>query len=112
MPSYALALLKENFDHLDYYILPFLEIMHSLELIDDKFYLKVKYGTDDDRAVELIKLGFDVSLAMPIVEDQELWNAITKYNSGEMRISRKEVLNLFEDKNLSLMSLNAIKNLI
>ncbi len=70
MPSYALALLKENFDHLDYYMLPFLEIMHSLELIDDKFYLKVKYGTDNDRVVELIKLGFDISLAIPIARDQ------------------------------------------
>ena len=112
MPSYALALLKENFDHLDYYILPFLEIMHSLELIDDKFYLKVKYGTDNDRVVELIKLGFDISLAIPIARDQELWNIVTKYNSGDGRISRKEVISLFEDKNLPFMSLNAIKNLI
>lgn len=112
MPSYALALLKENFDHLDYYILPFLEIMHSLELIDDKFYLKVKYGTDDDRIVELIKLGFDISLATPIAKNQELWNAVAKYNSGDRKISREEVLSLFEEKNLSLMSLNAIENLI
>lgn len=112
MPSYALALLKENFDHLDYYILPFFEIMRSLEMISDSFYLKVKYGTDDDNIIELIKMGFDISLALSISEDKELVENMKQYSLGNEKVTRDSLIAALKNKNLSHMELNAIENII
>lgn len=112
MPSYALGLLKENFDNLDNKIMPFFEVMHAMDMIDNGFYRKIKYGTEDEKIITLIKMGLDASLAKIIAEDSALAEKLRKYNYGDERIQREEIIAALKNKKIPLMMLEIAKNII
>lgn len=112
MPSYALGLLKENFDNLDNYILPFFEVMHTLDIVNDSFYNKIKYGTEDRNIIALIKTGLDASLAKIIADDHTLTEKLKKYNQGDEKTQREEIIVALENKKIPLMLLDIAKNII
>lgn len=59
----AILRIKEEEDFLDNNIFKFVDILYEFGLIDDNFFKKIKYGTDDPVRVELIKNGFSLSLS-------------------------------------------------
>ena len=64
----AIVRIKEEQDFLDNTLIKFIEVLNDLQLLDETFYLKIKYGTDDKRRITLVKNGLTLSLSNLLVE--------------------------------------------
>lgn len=53
----AIVRLKEEYDFIDNEIIKYIEILHSLNFIDESLYLKIKYGTDNKEKIALQNCG-------------------------------------------------------
>lgn len=59
----AIVRIKEEQDFIDNTLIKYVEVLHDLDLIEYGFYAQIKYGTDDERAICLIKNGLSLSSA-------------------------------------------------
>jgi hypothetical protein len=59
----AILRIKEEQDFVDYKLMPYVEILNDLTLIESKFYDKIKYGTSDLDIIKMLKEGFSIELA-------------------------------------------------
>ena len=59
----AIVRIKEEQDFVDNNLIKYVEVLYDLGLIEDTFYAQIKYGTDDDTAICLIKNGLSLSSA-------------------------------------------------
>lgn len=62
----AIIRIKEEQDFIDYRLIPYIEILNDLKLIEKTFYERIKYGTDDQRMIQMLKEGFSIELAKAI----------------------------------------------
>lgn len=62
----AIIRIKEEQDFIDYKLMPYIEILNDLELIKENFYNQIKYGTDDQEMIKMLKEGFSIELAKTI----------------------------------------------
>lgn len=59
----AIVRIKEEQDFIDNNIIRFVETLNDLDMLDEQFYKKIKYGTDDDDIICMLKNGLSLSLA-------------------------------------------------
>ena len=89
----AIVRIKEEQDFIDNTLIKYVEVLYDLELIEDNFYARIKYGTDDERAICLIKNGLSLSSAVLLIK---------KYNSYlQINVSSSTVV--FDDALISEM---------
>ena len=89
----AIVRIKEEQDFIDNTLIKYVEVLYDLELIEDNFYARIKYGTDDERAICLIKNGLSLSSAVLLIK---------KYNSSlQINVSSSTVV--FDDALISEM---------
>lgn len=62
----AILRIKEEQDFIDFNLIPYVEILNDLGLIESSFYDKIKYGTSDTKMIKLLKEGFSIELAKVI----------------------------------------------
>lgn len=112
MPSYAAALAKENLDNVDHYVVPFLEVLNDFMIVEESFYKRIKYGTDDDFMIALIRSGIDFSLARIISENDDMKGLIDIVQESPVCSDKDALIQLMKDENVSLMYINAIGELL
>ncbi len=66
----AIKRIKEEQDFVDNTILRFVEVLSDLELLDQGFYQRVKYGTNNPVLICLLKNGFSINLARVITSSE------------------------------------------
>ena len=59
----AIVRIKEEQDFIDNVLIKYVEVLHDLGFLEDTFYSKIKYGTDDERTICLLKNGLSLSSA-------------------------------------------------
>ncbi|MEG1567692.1 MAG: DEAD/DEAH box helicase [Anaerovoracaceae bacterium] len=64
----AIVRIKEEQDFLDNTIIKFIEVLNDFKFLEESFYNKIKYGTDDKQKIALVKNGLSLSLANLIVD--------------------------------------------
>lgn len=64
----AIVRLKEEYDFIDNEIVKYIEVLYSLELIEESLYLKIKYGTDDKAKIALLNCGISSILSKLLQE--------------------------------------------
>lgn len=64
----AIVRIKEEQDFIDNTLIKYVEVLHDLDLIEDGFYAQIKYGTDDEHTICLIKNGLSSSSAMLLIK--------------------------------------------
>lgn len=64
----AIVRLKEEYDLIDNEIIKYIEILYSLELIEESLYLKIKFGTDDKVKIALLNCGISSILSKLLKE--------------------------------------------
>lgn len=64
----AIVRIKEEQDFLDNVIIKFIEVLNDLGFMEESFYNKIKYGTDDIRKITLVKNGLSLSLSNLLVD--------------------------------------------
>ena len=65
----AIVRIKEEQDFLDNVLLKYIEVLNDLELLEERLYLRIKYGTDDKKIITCTRNGISLSLAKQIVEN-------------------------------------------
>ena len=60
--------MKEEYDFIDNELVKYIEILYSLELIEESLYLKIKYGTDDKAKIALLNCGISSTLSKLLQE--------------------------------------------
>lgn len=64
----AIVRLKEEYDFIDNEIIKYIEVLYSLELIEESVYLKIKYGTDNKEKIALMNCGISNMLSKLLQE--------------------------------------------
>lgn len=54
----AIVRIKEEEDFFDHALFRFIEVLHDLNLLDETFYKRAKYGTADPKVISMINSGF------------------------------------------------------
>jgi len=62
----AILRIREEQDFVDYKLMPYVEILNDLKLIEEQFYNQIKYGTADKEMIRLLKEGFSIELAKTV----------------------------------------------
>jgi hypothetical protein len=65
----AIVRIKEEEDFFDYEIFRFIEVLHELNMMDETFYKKAKYGTADSDIITLVKNGFSRGIAELLIDN-------------------------------------------
>ena len=60
----AIVRIKEEQDFMDNTIMKFVEVLQDLGFLEDHFYAKIKYGTDNENAICLIKNGLSLTSSL------------------------------------------------
>lgn len=99
----AIVRIKEEQYFIDNNLIKFVEVLHDFDLIDNGFYSQIKYGTNDERVICLIKNGVSLSSAMLLIKkygdhlkvdvsastveyDENLISAMEKAKENQIRI--------------------------
>lgn len=64
----AIVRIKEEQDFIDNNLIKYVEVLHDLNLIEESFYAQIKYGTNDEYTICLIKNGLSLSSAMLLIK--------------------------------------------
>ena len=64
----AIVRIKEEQDFIDNVLIKFIETIQDLGMIEETFYKMIKYGTDDEFAICLLKNGLSLSLTLLLLE--------------------------------------------
>lgn len=64
----AIVRIKEEQDFLDNTLIKFIEVLYDEKVIDENFYLKIKYGTNNKIKITFIKNGFSIALTNLLVK--------------------------------------------
>lgn len=64
----AIVRIKEEQDFIDNTLVKYVEVLHDLDLIEEGFYAQIKYGTDNERTICLIKNGLSLSSAVLLIK--------------------------------------------
>lgn len=64
----AIVRIKEEQDFFDNKILKYIEVLNDLKLLDDNFYLQIKYGTNDEKIITCVKNGMSLYLSRKLIE--------------------------------------------
>lgn len=97
----AIIRIKEEQDYIEFNILKYIEILIELELIEEGYYERIKYGTSDKKIIALLKNGFSLELAKCLT--QEIYSSLISINiiNDEVLFSSKiiqEMENNVENK--------------
>ncbi|OON70012.1 hypothetical protein B0919_04500 [Hymenobacter sp. CRA2] len=65
----AIVRTKEEQDYIDNYLVKYIEIINGLGLIENMFYNKIKYGTDNQTIICFLKNGFTIELAQTLTKE-------------------------------------------
>ncbi|MBO2011014.1 hypothetical protein [Hymenobacter negativus] len=65
----AIVRVKEEQDYVDNYLMKYVEIINDLKLIENSFYDRIKYGTDNRTIICLLRNGFTMELAKILIKE-------------------------------------------
>lgn len=87
----AIVKIKEEQEFIDNSIMKFIEVLNDLNLIEKKTYLKLKYGTTNQRKILFLQNGLSSSLST-LLNSNKYQNFVAVDDiSGEIKISKKIV---------------------
>ena len=90
----AIVRIKEEQDFIDNVLIKFIEVLFDLGVLDETFYNKIKYGTDNRDVICLLKNGFSLNVAQLLCK---------KYNEY-FRIDFESDSVIFDDELISRMT--------
>lgn len=95
----AILRVKEEQDFIENNLLKYIEVLHDLDLLEESFYLSIKYGTTDPFVICLLKNGFSIELTKCITKKQYVqYLKLDSENNIILHID-SELINIMEKNN-------------
>jgi hypothetical protein len=101
----AILHLKNEEDFFDNRIFKFVEVLNGVGALEAGFYKRIKYGTDDDLRIKLIRDGFSRGLADLMLADYA--EMVRIRSDGEVHVDSRIVRKMVRDEVSDLMIFEA-----
>ncbi|MFA0998390.1 MULTISPECIES: DEAD/DEAH box helicase [Pseudomonas syringae group] len=101
----AIVHLKDEEDFFDNRIFKFVEVLNGVGALEAGFYKRIKYGTDDDLRIKLIRDGFSRGLADLMLADYA--EMVRVGSDGEVHVDSRIVRKMMSDGVSDLMIFEA-----
>jgi len=83
----AIKKIKEEQDFVDNILLKYVEVLNDIELLDEDFYQRIKYGTNNPTIITLLKNGFSIELARLISSRRYAQYVAINTETDEVKVS-------------------------
>ena len=83
--------------------------LNEINLIDEEFYLKLKYGTINKKVISLVNDGFSRSLSELIISKYN--NYFTLSESGDITLSKKIIKAMMNNNESEILMLETKLNI-
>ncbi|NAT60278.1 hypothetical protein CU666_20490 [Pseudomonas syringae pv. actinidifoliorum] len=97
----AIVNLKDEVDFFNNRIFKFVEVLNGVGAVEAGFYKRIKYGTDEDLRIKLIRDGFSRGLADLMLADYA--EMVRVGSDGEVHIDSRIVRKMMGDEVSDLM---------
>lgn len=104
----AIVRIKEEQDFVEDSLMKFVEILNDLDKLEDSFYLKIKYGTTNQKEIVLIKNGFSTTLAKLLCTEYAEYVSIKEMDNSYQ--IRNEVIDAMKENNVNDIVVFEMKN--
>lgn len=92
----AILKIKEEQDYIEFNILKYIEILFELELLEENYYERIKYGTSNKKIITLLKNGFSLELAKVLT--QQVYSSLILINIiNDEVVIKAEIINQMEE---------------
>lgn len=98
----AIVRIKEEQDFVDNNLIKFVEVFYDMGLLDESFYLKIKYGTDDLTKITLIKNGLSGTLSSLLMSEYAEYVHVDQ-QENTIDIDRRVLPKMRENKENSVL---------
>lgn len=103
----AIVRIKEEQDFLDNTIIKYIEVLNDLGLLENSFYEKIKYGTNNSVKISLIKNGLSLGLANLLVNNYRKYIMVdVDKNNIKINSSILEKMNENDENEIHIFELN------
>jgi len=102
----AIVKVKDDYDFIESALSKYVELFQSLEVIDADLYLDLKYGTRDEKQIDLIRSGVNAVLAKRLLDQYSEYVSFDAAGTGkiifnpkileEMRRTSENPIEIFE----------------
>ncbi|MBO2889745.1 MULTISPECIES: DEAD/DEAH box helicase [Pseudomonas] len=105
----AIVRLKDEDDFFDNKIFRFLEILNGVGAVEPSFYKRVKYGTDDESKIKLIREGYSRGLSELLLDRYPRY--VRMNANGEIEVSSHVIALMRKNEESDLLIFEAQMNL-
>ena len=104
----AIVRIKEEQDFIDNVLIRYVEVLNDLGLLEETFYLKIKYGTEDKKTICLLQNGLSLSSATLLLRKYQNYLTINTHENTvifdqnlitEMKLKRENDILICEIQN-------------
>lgn len=85
----AIVRIKEEQDFIDNILIKYVEVLNDLNILDNKLYLLIKYGTDNKEIITCTQNGLSLSLAKLLIDN---YNEYIEINTEKNTINYRDGL--------------------
>lgn len=93
----SIVRIKDEQDFLENNLLKYIEVLHDCEILDESLYLRIKYGTDNQTEILLIRNGLSLGLAKLITKKYNKYININ-YDSYEIKFDKDLIRIMIENE--------------
>ena len=93
----AIVRIQEEQEYLDNVLIKFIDILYELNLLDNDFYNKIKFGTMDSQKIVLSRNGFSMSLANLLIDKYNTY--VTTDEVTNNYIIASEIIDIMRSNN-------------
>ena len=104
----AIVRIKEEEDFISNSLIKYVEVLKDLDIIDNEFYLMVKYGTTDINLICMLRNGLSLNLANLLMKNYGDYLVI-KPTTNEL-IIMPQVIEKMKEKGENLIQISEVKN--
>ncbi|XDD44068.1 DEAD/DEAH box helicase [Leptospira sp. WS60.C2] len=104
----AIVKIKEEQDFVDNKLFKFIEVLYKMQIIEEDFYLKIKYGTSDKVKIILIKNGISLALASLLSSVEYFSFVDIDFITESLKIS-PQIVGIMENRNVNEILIFEVK---
>lgn len=104
----AIVRVKEEEDFIANSLMKYVEVLKDLDVLDNDFYLMVKYGTTDANLICILKNGFSLDLADLLTRKYKNY-LIINTNTNELIIN-PEIIDKMEEQHENTIQISEVRN--
>lgn len=106
----SIVRIKDEQDFLENNLLKYIEVLHDCEILDESLYLRIKYGTDNQTEILLIRNGLSLGLAKLITKKYNKYINID-YDSYDIKFD-KDLIHIMIENEENEIHINELQILV